>query len=245
MTRPPAALAVVFDLDDTLFAERSFVLSGFAAAGVLAEQAWGLRGFAQTCIDLHDAGFRGDVFDRALALRAMEAAPDAVAQLVATYREHEPQLSLLPDALAAIVSLADANVTMGLITDGPEAVQQRKIEALGLPLLLDVLITTDTLGGRTAWKPAADGFHALMRRVPAARYVYVGDNLTKDFVAPNALGWTTIHVRRPEGLYTAAEAPAGGAPQIRINSLVELAELCLPLLRTEGSGQALRQQRSI
>ncbi len=34
-----------------------------------------------------------------------------------------------------------------------------------------------------------------MRDMPAAEYVYVGDNPKKDFIAPNSLGWLTIGLR--------------------------------------------------
>jgi putative hydrolase of the HAD superfamily len=34
-----------------------------------------------------------------------------------------------------------------------------------------------------------------MRDMPAERYVYVGDNPAKDFIAPNQLGWITIGLR--------------------------------------------------
>ena len=34
-----------------------------------------------------------------------------------------------------------------------------------------------------------------MRDMPANRYVYVGDNPVKDFVAPNELGWMTVGLK--------------------------------------------------
>ena len=45
-------------------------------------------------------------------------------------------------------------------------------------------------------------------------FVYVGDNLSKDFVAPNALGWTSILIDRPADrphrIHKNMSAPAGG-----------------------------------
>jgi FMN phosphatase YigB (HAD superfamily) len=37
-------------------------------------------------------------------------------------------------------------------------------------------------------------------------HVYIGDNLKKDFAAPRALGWHTVCVRRPDGVYSKENA---------------------------------------
>jgi FMN phosphatase YigB (HAD superfamily) len=56
------------------------------------------------------------------------------------------------------------------------------------------------------------------------RLVYVGDNPSKDFIVPNARGWTSIMVQRPESRRIHAGAPvaAGGAPRHTIASLTAL-----------------------
>ena len=56
------------------------------------------------------------------------------------------------------------------------------------------------------------------------RFVYVGDNPAKDFVAPNAMGWTTIMIRRPGArlIHANAETAAGGAAQHVVASLEDL-----------------------
>jgi putative hydrolase of the HAD superfamily len=60
------------------------------------------------------------------------------------------------------------------------------------------------------------------------RFVYVGDNPSKDFLAPNQLGWTTVLIDRPAlrptRIHKLCEPPAGGAPQFTIASLDELDE---------------------
>ena len=58
------------------------------------------------------------------------------------------------------------------------------------------------------------------------RFVYVGDNPAKDFVAPNARGWTTVQVKRDtRGIHDADRSVPGGDPQHRIASLAELPAL--------------------
>lgn len=57
---------VVFDLDDTLYLERDFVMSGFQAVERWAEQRLGIQNFAESCRQLFERGERQRVFDRRL-----------------------------------------------------------------------------------------------------------------------------------------------------------------------------------
>ena len=62
----PAWQAIVFDLDDTLYPERAYVLSGFRAVAAWAAGELGLpvtQGFAELR-RLFDDGVRGDTFNR-------------------------------------------------------------------------------------------------------------------------------------------------------------------------------------
>ena len=53
--------------------------------------------------------------------------------------------------------------------------------------------------------------------------VYVADNETKDFIAPNRLGLLTIQVRRPSGLYRQLSPQPGAAPKVKIDRIGDLA----------------------
>ena len=41
-------------------------------------------------------------------------------------------------------------------------------------------------------KPSERNYSYFMDKYPGAGFYYVGDNLGKDFIAPNRLGWTSI-----------------------------------------------------
>lgn len=216
-------LAVVFDLDDTLYPESQFVRSGFAAAGALAE-AEGIEGFERRAMALFEQGVRGTIVDRVLAELAPGRAAALVPLLIAAYREHRPRISLYADAAALLAELR-GRLPVGLISDGIERTQRGKLDALGIAALFDRIILTDALGGRTFWKPNLAAFEDMVASLPAYRHIYIGDNPAKDFVAPNALGWLTVCVRRPDGEYRDAGAPAGGAAQHEIATLAEVPTL--------------------
>ena len=225
---------IVFDLDDTLYLERDFVLSGFAAVDLCLRNEQGIAGFAESAGRLFAEGVRGRIFDAALAELGHAPTPETIQRLVAIYREHEPAIELLPDAAAAL-AWAARWFRLGLITDGYAAVQARKIRALGLEARIPFRIVTDELG-RAFWKPNPEAYRRVMQHFPGspAGYVYVGDNPRKDFLAPRELGWRTLRVRRSGGESSGVSAAPHEDAEREIASLLALEELLRP---SEESGR--------
>lgn len=218
--------AVIFDLDDTLYPERSFAFSGFAAVAEAFQQILGGAGQAADRMrELFDTGHRGRVFNQILAQAGAAEDPDLIRRMVATYHAHRPTITLFPDADRALARLRPAR-KLGLLTDGPAVMQRAKIEALELAPRLDAIVLTDELGAG-AGKPDPRGFELLASRLGANHdaCVYVADNPAKDFVAPNALGWETIRVVRPDGIYRDATVAQAGSPRHVIDTLDELDKL--------------------
>lgn len=215
--------AVLFDLDDTLFAERDFVASGLTAAAAWAAGRAGLNGedCRRELLRLAEDGPRGRVFDAWLESRALPAA--WAAEMVASYREHVPAIRPDPAAPALLERLA-GRFALGLVSDGYLAVQRRKWGALGLDRWFGCALFTDELG-RERWKPCPDGYRLVLERlgVEAAEAVYVGDNPAKDFLGARRAGLRSIRLRRPGGVYAGLE-PTGPdeAPDLDIARLDDL-----------------------
>jgi putative hydrolase of the HAD superfamily len=215
---------VVFDLDDTLYPERQWALSGFRAAERWAKRELCLDGLAADMTRLLDQGHRGRIFDMVLAERLGEARPETVKALVTAYRANEPELQLFDDAQWVLNHLAP-HMALGLVTDGEEELQAKKIAALGLAPRFHSLVITGALGpGRAFWKPHPKPFETVAAGLPkdGRRLVYVGDNPSKDFVAPNAMGWLTVQIVRPGGIHDGAVTAAGGEARHVIESLRDL-----------------------
>jgi putative hydrolase of the HAD superfamily len=220
-----SGLRVIFDLDDTLYPERAFAISAFAAASEWARTTLGVDGLADDMIRLLDNGHLGALFRMVLERRGID--PVHGADLIAAYRRHEPiQLGLYPDSEAALQHFA-RHGPLGLITDGTPSVQRAKVRALGLAERFQHIIYTHELGGREFAKPHACAFEAMQRELGIAgdRFVYVGDNPSKDFVAPNRMGWTTVQVVRPQRIHASAKVAEGGDPRHVVETLAELPEL--------------------
>ncbi|MGY1716174.1 HAD family hydrolase [Geodermatophilus sp. SYSU D01106] len=200
----PPPLAVVVDLDDTLYPQAAY-LAGAAEAVGRASAAVGLDGarvHAALVRELAAGSDRGGTIDRALLAAGVPDAdlPGLVPPLVAAFTAHEPvALAPYPGAAAALAALA-REVPVGCLTDGNPAIQAAKLTATGLlPLLAEVLVT-DTLGGRAARKPAPEGLRVLAGRlgVPADRVLVIGDRPGKDVAVAAAVGARAVRVRQGE-----------------------------------------------
>jgi len=217
--------AIVFDLDDTLYPERDYVLSGFRAVAAWAEPNLGIpaeQGFAEMQA-LLDQGVRGEIFNRWLERHGLLDGA-SVAHLVELYRQHEPKISLFPEVTSLLRSLR-TQYCLGLVTDGYREVQQRKLAALNLAGYFDAVVFADEWG-RGAWKPSPVPFYAVLERLghlSPAESVYVADNPAKDFLGARRVGMATVRVRRPTGFYANQEpADLEHHPDICVTSLDEL-----------------------
>jgi putative hydrolase of the HAD superfamily len=201
--------AIVFDLDDTLYPERDYVLSGFRAVARWAEEnnlAPAVAGYAQLR-RLFEIGLRGAIFDHwveSLALPSINWVP----QLVEVYRKHDPQITPSP-AVPELLARLRSRYLLGLISDGYLAVQQKKLAALGLAPFFDAVVFSDEFG-RDAWKPSPKPFEALLGKlgIRAEEAIYVADNTTKDFIGARGVGMRTVRLRSPQGLYRHLEPPS-------------------------------------
>lgn len=196
-------LCIVFDIDDTLYLERTYVASGFHAVGQWAANWLKIPDFASHCLDLFDAGHSGDIFDTALSACNHSPTPELISALVSIYRDHQPRIEMAPDAARAIQQIRPL-WPIAVISDGPVISQSRKCEALGLPGLANPIILTGIHGDRFH-KPQPGSFEYVASQVEARNYVYVADNPAKDFTAPRHLGWPTVRIRRKGGLHHAKD----------------------------------------
>jgi putative hydrolase of the HAD superfamily len=192
---------VVFDIDDTLYLERDYVRSGFDAVGTFVEAELAVSGFAAAAWSQFEAGVRGRIFDAALDECGVVASPELVTKLVDVYRCHAPAIALLADAIDCLGRAGD-RATIAFLTDGPLASQRAKAEALGVQQYGALVVYTEELGAGFG-KPHTRGFEDIERVTghAGAQCTYVADNPAKDFVAPRALGWRTVRVRRAGSLH--------------------------------------------
>lgn len=209
-------LLVAFDMDDTLYKERDYVMSGRRA---VARHFAGLTGLPESTLSEAMEGF-GPTGPEAFDALHELLAPHGVRMedIVRTYRSHRPDISLDPDAEALLKRLKASGARLALITDGRPAGQRMKHEALGLERYIEpdaVFISGETGGSKNTPLP----FRMAEERFPeAGRRIYIGDNLAKDFRHARQRGWHTVMLADPEGLnifpQKISEAPGDFRPDM-------------------------------
>jgi len=208
------------DIDDTLYLERDYVLSGLRDVDVEVRRL-GARGFREAAEALFRDGVRGTLFDEALRQLGADHLLHHVPRLVGVYRRHVPRIALLPDAVLAL-DQARRSGRVAAVTDGPADSQRRKVDALGLRRWADPVVITDQWGPGYG-KPHPRGFEAVETAQPGLRMAFVADNPAKDFAEPARRGWLTVRVRRPGGLHE--RVPSGADVQAEIPDLTGLEQL--------------------
>ncbi|CAN7712499.1 HAD family hydrolase [Paenibacillus sp. LjRoot153] len=221
--------ALVFDMDDTLYEERHYVSSGFAAIDSWLSNTYNLFGFYETAMELFNSGERSLIFNKTLLKLKIVYDDSTIKEMVEVYRSHKPDIQLSTDA-SWILEKVRETVKIGLISDGYLISQEKKVEALKLLEKFHSVILTDKLG-RENWKPSLVPYEQASQElgVPHSQCVYIGDNVNKDFYAAKKLGWTTVQIDRKEGIYSGIAAEEEFTAHYKIDSLKNLMEL--PMLK--------------
>lgn len=226
------SVRVIFDLDDTLYPERDYAIGGFRAVSRHFAAAYGAPDTTDEMVSLLDQGHLGGLFRIVLARVNPQFTDEDLKHAMKAYAAHQPALTLFPDAAASLIHFARAGTPMGLITDGHSATQQAKVAALGIAPHFSHIVYTGALGPDRAFhKPHPKAFEVMHAALSgdADQFVYVGDNPAKDFIAPRAMGWTTIMVDRPaertRRIHKAVAPDPSGAAHFVVPSLDQIPEL--------------------
>jgi len=190
--------AIVFDLDDTLYDELTFVLSGFQAVAdfmlkdLHIPSAESLR-FMQK--ELQQNG-RGRIFDETLREYGAYTAKNR-RKCLSIYRLHKPNIRLYPEADDCLTRFKTLPVY--IVTDGNKIVQSNKVTALGLNSRIKRAFITNRFG-RDKAKPSSYCFRkiAKIEKAETEEVVYIADNPRKDFVGIKPLGFKTVRLLKSQ-----------------------------------------------
>ena len=219
---------IIFDLDDTLISEKDYIDSGFRNVSNIFAQRYNLS--SEDVYSTMKNLFQEDtnkIFNRLFENYKIFYDDTDIKKLVKLYREHTPNINLLEDARLVLENLRRNNIKIGIITDGYKETQNKKIEVLNLENIVEKIIVTDELG-KEYWKPDKRSFEMMKKYfgVEYSEMIYVGDNLKKDFLAPNELGMLSIQIERKEGIYSNIHIQEKKyLPKLKIKNLVELLKI--------------------
>jgi putative hydrolase of the HAD superfamily len=222
--------ALIFDLDDTLYRERRFALSGFRAVAASVASTHGVPvedGF-RVLVGALRRGHRSTAFQSLSELAGLDRL--RTEDLRAIYRAHRPALRLSA-AARDVLARVRPSWRIGILTNGVPAVQRKKVAALGLEPLVDQIIYAHEAG---CGKPDPAVFALACRSlgVAAGRAVMAGDDPWCDVDGARRAGLRVIRVR--QGWHRGIDAGATGAADITVETLSEVPAAAERLIQEDG-----------
>ena len=167
-----------------------------------------------------------NVFNRVLDKLNIQYDKENIKELINYYRGHIPEIKLYDDAKYIIEALYKKGIKLGIITDGYTVTQRNKLKVLDIEKYFEYIVVTDELG-REFWKPHQKPYEIIKEKlgIEYENMVYVGDNVSKDFITANKLGMNTIFVNREEGVYSGICIDDEYLAMLEVKSLLELEKL--------------------
>jgi putative hydrolase of the HAD superfamily len=217
--------ALIFDLDDTLYLERDFVMSGYQAVA---------RHLADTGICDHQSAFScmTGTFSsegRQMVFTALtERFPNTsgmLADLIEVYRRHNPAICLFPGYPELLRGFAQ-RYRLGIITDGLPSVQERKVQALGLDGIMNKIIYTWAYGPDKE-KPHPFSFSLMLEslRAEPGSALFIGDNPEKDCKGAHQAGMRCVQVKHPKANATRSGSVVQEQPEFVVETLHQLPQI--------------------
>ncbi len=183
---------VLFDLDDTLTDRRvtlehyvEKLLEAFAAQLGAADMTRVLEAIAE--VDERGYAPREQVFAHLLKTLPWRR-PPLLENLADHWRHHYPRSVVAREgALETLTTLLDRQHTLGLVTNGPVALQQTKIDKLGIEPLFKTVVISEQVG---AHKPDPRVFHRALDQLActAGETWFVGDHPRNDIIGAAGVG---------------------------------------------------------
>ena len=145
-------LHVIFDLDDTLYPERQFAISGFRAAGAWAKAELGVDGLAEEMTGLLEAGMLGRIFSTVLERHAPNHTPEHV-KAAASQVARPSGSSLSPLAVKPNRFLgAPGRIIVERMVDGETSEEDYPTLVDEIRMTIGNVGQTSTLGRSLAWR---------------------------------------------------------------------------------------------
>lgn len=180
---------VIFDLDDTLYNEIDFLISAYNEISFFLSIK---KGVDKSQNEIFEYMFRSyidrkNTFEQVISFLQIEST--TAFDLLDIYRNHKPNIFLSDNTKEVLDYLIDQKFILGIITDGRSIQQRNKIKALNLENYLSEIIISEEFGSE---KPNLENYKFFETKFPNSNFTYIGDNMNKDFIAPNELNWNTI-----------------------------------------------------
>lgn len=195
--RIPELKAVIFDLDETIFPQKPWIIAKLKMLhDELKFDKVSKEKFVDTGLRLLEEGNRGDLLDRLSELFHLPAY-----DMIQRYRTLIPDTMEYADVKPVLTELKSQGYLIGLLTDNPPNSQKQKLQSTGLESFFDAIHFTKESGFE---KPDPQGFNKIRTKlnVEANECCMVGDHLYKDIIGGHRSGFAALcWLQRSGGLF--------------------------------------------
>ena len=174
----------VFDLDDTIFYEKNYVVSGFHAISKSLFEKRLINKKFNELINLYDN------FNDPLQEFGKQNRDINVDELIKIMREHSPKIKVRPGFKKFLNLLKENGNELGVITNGRKKTQQNKFHSLGLQQYIDLFIVSSEV---KLEKPDIKIFDLYRNQSNRKKFIFFGNNPGLDLVPlENDVSWKTV-----------------------------------------------------
>ncbi len=186
---------IIFDLDNTLYNEREYVISGFKAVALFLAKEKSLDQCTvySSLLESFVLNGRGNNFD--YLCRKLNIDSLILSKLVNVYREHCPEIFLREDIKIFLLELSK-EYKLCLLTNGWLLPQKMKVEALRIDRYFDTVFYSQQDGLDFA-KPHPKYFMHVLQfyDIDASEALMVGDDPIADIQGAKSLGIPHFQVK--------------------------------------------------
>lgn len=169
---------ICIDLDDTIFKEIYFFRSGVFSS---------FNHFLGIKLPYDSEFLKLNSLWIEFIVKSCEISKEDV---LSYYREHIPNIRLPEDSRLFLNKAKKNNIPIVLISDGRSITQRNKLFSLEIIDFFDFIVISEEIGSE---KPCLNNFKKVEDFYGTKKkYLYIGDNTSKDFIGPNNLNWSTI-----------------------------------------------------
>ncbi len=200
MTNPKL---IILDLDDTLYSEKAFVLSGFRHISKLISNK--IPQLSETDIFLNLINFfemgSKKVFDLLIEHYSIQKLFN-VTELISSYKYHLPNIYLFDDVIPFFKNVKKKGISLALLTDGDIKQQINKVKALKIESYFNGVYYSDYYGIDKR-KPNSFMYSKILEQfeLNPTTVINIGDNPNKDFYVNKSLGIFCIQIIRQNSIY--------------------------------------------
>ena len=174
----------VFDLDDTIFYEKNYVVSGFHAISKSLFEKRLINKKFNELINLYDN------FNDPLQEFGKQNRDVNVDELIKIMREHSPKIKVRPGFKKFLNLLKENGNELGVITNGRKKTQQNKFHSLGLQQYIDLFIVSSEV---KLEKPNIKIFDLYRNQSNRKKFIFFGNNPGLDLIPlENDVSWKTV-----------------------------------------------------